>query len=205
MSMFSFRPCMQLVLTLTLWPHRTWIPSQWLMRRRGCCGWWGLCWLSSSSSALSSPFFCSRGKDKMKESGRSYNCFIKHWVDERTWKEIKKRQDGRVLLNVTDILQGLTCSHSSFGLLLICILSSKYFWACIVNSAYIFCYLYMFLALCQAAVFTWLLTVQGHKGEIMYGSYNLQKYKVVIWTIALNVWIQPQAELSQLPHEVNIN
>ncbi|RVE76172.1 hypothetical protein OJAV_G00007620 [Oryzias javanicus] len=45
-----------------------WILSRSLMKRRGCCGWWGLCWPSSSSSASSSPFFSLKGKElKLKE------------------------------------------------------------------------------------------------------------------------------------------
>lgn len=43
-------------------PPRTWSPSPWWTRRRGCCGWWGPCWPWSSSSASSSPSSSSRGE-----------------------------------------------------------------------------------------------------------------------------------------------
>ncbi len=69
-SMSSFRLCLPLVLILILWPHRTWILSQLSTRKRVCCGWWDLCWPSSSSFALSSPSSSSRGKVSMMESGR---------------------------------------------------------------------------------------------------------------------------------------
>lgn len=74
----SSRLCTPPALILIPWPHRMWILSQSSTRKRVCCGWWGLCWLSSSSSASSSPFSSSRGKNSMMEPGRCKNGLIKN-------------------------------------------------------------------------------------------------------------------------------
>lgn len=79
-TMLSSRLCTPPAPIRILWPHRMLTLSQSLTRKRVYCGWLGLCWLSSSSSASSSPFSSSRGKDSIMEEGR-----CKTWFNKWLW------------------------------------------------------------------------------------------------------------------------